>query len=1051
MICEQAWSNHTRSSFRNPTAHDMEVLIKSLLMPLSIKTINDSYCFVHELKTEMHEDFEYVESLEKEIDELESEKADFSNIYDLLLEECVSKDVICSYLHSLSDLNAHTGLQCLYLHKVKECECLAQKLSKQTESVNKEVHNNLLKSFSKLEKHSISLELALQQCKEQMKNNSVCKENGSNVFRKEREQYHEIQDLKAQMQDKNIAISELKKLIEKCKGKSVETQFDKPSVVRQPNAQRIPKPSVLGKPTPFSNSPEMRSFQTKQSVNKTNVSDGLFKQVTQQNLPQIRKQAVRNTNVIAPGPSRNCPKHVSHQSPREKVGSNDMVHNYYLEKAKKSAQLQKDKDVNGKPSMIDPARLPNTANGCKPKPRNWQASMNKIVFMKFSKHPHWSIFISWNAQKKLGRQCGENRLEIVDQTWFKHTSDYFRVPTAHDMELLIKTFLMPLSIKSQNDSFRFEHELKTEMHEDYEYVKSLEKEVDELESEKADFSNMYDLLLEECVSKDVTCSYLHSLSDLNAYAELQCLYLHKVKECECLAQKLSKQTESVNKEVHNNLLKSFAKLEKHSISLELSLQHCKEQMKNNPVCKENASNVFRKEREQYHEIQDLKAQMQDKNMVINELKKLILVTKGKSVETQFDKPSVVRQPNAQRIPKQLVLGKPTPFSNSPEMRRVNHLTSVSIPQLKCYQVKDKVVPNNSQVKFTKKEVEDHHRISSISKKTKSVTAYNDSSNSRTSNVNAVCAECGKCVFNSNHDACVSKYLNNVNARTKKPKVVPISASKLKRKTNKSVTTSHKKTVASDTTIQKPKSYFKELYENTNKAWKWWIEKKCPSEYKWTQTTPSRPSLKWKPMGRIFCNVRLRWIPTGKLFNSCTGKVDSEPTHGSIVDIPHIHACKQTMGLSACTSFNGQKQQRIDLNADALYNAKQENLRFKAGSKVVPLAVKTATSRQELELLFHHHIAMLRTTALKALKNKRNVMDKGSKESKRSPPHNLRQKPGQYICCQNHKLIADIENDIMDPVMQCTTLPSHSGFSQQKLVSFVTEIHTLSIDISLRDR
>ncbi|GKC83948.1 hypothetical protein Tco_1139665 [Tanacetum coccineum] len=112
----------------------------------------------------------------------------------------------------------------------------------------------------------------------------------------------------------------------------------------------------------------------------------------------------------------------------------------------------------------------------------------------------------------------------------------------------------------------------------------------------------------------------------------------------------------------------------------------------------------------------------------------------------------------------------------------------------------------------------------------------------------------------------------------------------------------------------------------NKAWKWWIEKKCPLEYKWTQTTPSRPSLKWKPTGRIFSNVRLRWVPTGKLFNSCTGKVDSEPTHGSNVDIPHIHACKQTLGLSAGTSFNGQKQQRIDLNADALYNAKQENLR-----------------------------------------------------------------------------------------------------------------------------
>ncbi|GJR45538.1 retrovirus-related pol polyprotein from transposon TNT 1-94 [Tanacetum coccineum] len=68
--------------------------------------------------------------------------------------------------------------------------------------------------------------------------------------------------------------------------------------------------------------------------------------------------------------------------------------------------------------------------------------------------------------------------------------------------------------------------------------------------------------------------------------------------------------------------------------------------------------------------------------------------------------------------------------------------------------------------------QDHHRISSISKKTKSVTACNDSSNSRTSNENAVCAECGTCVFNSNHDACVSRYLKDVNARTKKPNVVP---------------------------------------------------------------------------------------------------------------------------------------------------------------------------------------------------------------------------------------------------------------------------------------
>ncbi|GJT15861.1 retrovirus-related pol polyprotein from transposon TNT 1-94 [Tanacetum coccineum] len=196
--------------------------------------------------------------------------------------------------------NAHTEIAMLYLIKSQNGQ-FAQKLSKQTEFVSKEVYTELLRSFAKLEKHSISLELALQQCQEQMKNDTVCKEKASNVFLKEREQYFEIQDLKAQLQDKNIAICELKKLIEKCKGKSVETKFDKPSVVRQPNAQRIPKPSVLGKPAPFSDSLERKSFSKKKSVPKTNVSEGLSKPVTTQNLPQTARQAVRNTNVIKPG------------------------------------------------------------------------------------------------------------------------------------------------------------------------------------------------------------------------------------------------------------------------------------------------------------------------------------------------------------------------------------------------------------------------------------------------------------------------------------------------------------------------------------------------------------------------------------------------------------------------------------------------------------------------------------------------------------------------------------------------------------------------------
>nr|GEY17033.1 hypothetical protein [Tanacetum cinerariifolium] len=234
---------------------------------------------------------------------------------------------------------------------------------------------------------------------------------------------------------------------------------------------------------------------------------------------------------------------------------------------------------------------------------------------------------------------------------------------------------------------------------EYRYVESLEKEIDELESDKAEFSNTYDMILQESVSKDVMCSYLLSLSDLDALDELQCLYLHKVKEYT-------------------------------------------------------------------------------------------------------------------------------------------------------------VLPNNSQVKLKKTQVEVHPRIPSNSNKTKSVTACNDSSNSRTSNVNAVCATCNRCLVDSNHFAWVTKMLNDVNARTKKPNVVPVTTRKPKVHANKSVATTHKKKVASKSNNQKPHSYFRMLYEKTNKTWKGWIEQQSPSGYKWVPKTKN----KWVP------KTKMQWVPKAKKEN-----------------------------------------------------------------------------------------------------------------------------------------------------------------------------------------
>ncbi|GJV65686.1 retrovirus-related pol polyprotein from transposon TNT 1-94 [Tanacetum coccineum] len=114
-----------------------------------------------------------------------------------------------------------------------------------------------------------------------------------------------------------LTLAELvEKILPKCKGKSVDTKFDKPSVVRQPNAQRIPKPSVLGKPAPFSNSLERKYFTKKKSVLKTNESESLSKPVTLQNLPQTAMQAVRNTNVIKPGMYRIASSNTQTRAPQ---------------------------------------------------------------------------------------------------------------------------------------------------------------------------------------------------------------------------------------------------------------------------------------------------------------------------------------------------------------------------------------------------------------------------------------------------------------------------------------------------------------------------------------------------------------------------------------------------------------------------------------------------------------------------------------------------------------------------------------------------------------
>ncbi|GKD23380.1 hypothetical protein Tco_1225083 [Tanacetum coccineum] len=89
-----------------------------------------------------------------------------------------------------------------------------------------------------------------------------------------------------------------------------------------------------------------------------------------------------------------------------------------------------------------------------------------------------------------------------------------------------------------------------------------------------------------------------------------------------------------------------------------------------------------------------------------------------------------------------------------------------------------------------------------------------------------------------------------------------------------------------------------------------IKKTTPAHEK---TMTPRSCLGWKPTGRVFKNVVLRWVPTGKKFASSTTKVDNEPPNGSNADITNQCESEQALDVSAGTllstgtSFNPIKE------------------------------------------------------------------------------------------------------------------------------------------------
>ncbi|GKF44850.1 hypothetical protein Tco_0131402, partial [Tanacetum coccineum] len=173
------------------------------------------------------------------------------------------------------------------------------------------------------------------------------------------------------------------------------------------------------------------------------------------------------------------------------------------------------------------------------------------------------------------------------------------------------------------------------------------------------------------------------------------------------------------------------------------------------------------------------------------------------------------------------------------------------------------------------------------------------------------------VFNANHDACVTKFLNEVNSRAKVP-------------SNK--TTTRYKLIKQTSVAKKPERHIPTGHR--------FLVKKTSFVHEKTMTP--RSCLRWKPMGKIFKTVGLKWIPTLKILTSSTTKVDSEPTNGSNDDITNQYECKQTLDVSAGT---------LNIHAGTSLNPTKEGLRVCSGL-APPRQMTSDHNSSELEI--HNH-------------------------------------------------------------------------------------------------
>ncbi|GKA64261.1 hypothetical protein Tco_0763867 [Tanacetum coccineum] len=360
---------------------------------------------------------------------------------------------------------------------------------------------------------------------------------------------------------------------------------------------------------------------------------------------------------------------------------------------------------------------------------------------------------------------------------------------------------------------------------------------------------------------------------------------------------------------------------------------------------------------------------------------------------------------------------------------------------------NKIVATNPRINNQKSRNWPASKSSCVTTKTVPIAEHSRNSRNFSDSKHFVCSTCQKCVFNANHDSCVTKFLNEVNSRAKVPSIRQQRdtrrANKFCKETRK---TDPKKTQISSNHYESAQSLMS-VQIPTTPTTALAVENKLIKQIL-TILSVHRQGLcsgrgidfdeSFAPVARleavrifvVYAAHKSFPIYSDKLVSWMSKKQDCIAMSSAKAEYVALSAsCAQVMWMRTQLQDYGFNYHKIPLYCDS--------------QSAIAISCNPVQHSRTKHIHTQYHFIKEQVEKPGRMPTK---IELTLEQSQQGVSNDVLAETGSiHNLSVFTKMNSDIEDDIMDPVMQCTTLPSHSSFSQQKLVSFVTEIHTTSID------